>query len=70
MAGLHIREIKETLLNSKIYCDSEVSTGILSMTSFLPEIPLTSDENCISLVYHNIQGLQNHMKDLKTILTL
>ncbi|XP_062574488.1 uncharacterized protein LOC134236336, partial [Saccostrea cucullata] len=64
--GLYLNEIDIERLVQKVRCDPDIEGAISAMHRFLP-LPVNPEKNgqCVKLLYHNIQGLQNHMKDLK-----
>ena len=63
--GLHILEIDDNKLNTKIYCDPDIMVGITHMESFITDTFVECYERDVcTLIYHNIQGLKNHKDDL------
>ena len=66
--GLFIKKISEDCLKAKIYCDPDVAEGISKMGTYLKESTII-DMNRPTLLYHNIQGLRNHIEDLKNTLS-
>lgn len=65
--GLYINDMDMKKLDQKIRCDPDIDSGIFAMRKISPlPKPQRTFENCVKIMYHNIQGLQQHEKDLKS----
>lgn len=54
-------------MQKKIKCDPDIENGISKMEKYLPvHAGLDSSQKGFKILYHNIQGFQNHFEDLKS----
>ncbi|XP_061175632.1 uncharacterized protein LOC133184560 [Saccostrea echinata] len=64
MAGLYINVTDISILEKKIRSDPDIDVGISAMNRFLSAEDDQVSNKHIKILYHNIQGLQQHKEDL------
>lgn len=64
--GLYLNQIDSEKLDKKIHCDPDIEEGMSAMESYLPvQSHQRKSDQCIKILYQYIQGLQQHLEDLK-----
>ena len=66
LEGMYLQFIDQDKLVSKVYCDPDVAQCISSMKTFLRDQTENANKSGMTIMYHNIQGLQCHIEDLKS----
>ena len=63
--GLYIRDMNANMFNTTIRCDPDIEKGIEAMEKYIPAQVSENSGGYIWIMYHNIQGLNQHKEDLE-----